>query len=115
MPYSDKMKREYYPKRRISIEEIVFFIFITIIIGTALWLLSGSPPEINAIISVTIAVAASELLIWKFVFNLDKNLNITISKLDKKTAISFIKVKEKLNYMDNKLDNINNKLDKLSK
>ncbi len=90
---------------RITIEDIVFFIFIAIIVGTSLWLMSGSPSEMNAIISIGIAVAGSELLIWKYIFNMDK-----------KTAISFaISRSEINNRFDNLDNNINKRLDKIER
>ncbi len=89
MHYSDKMAK---------LEDIILWILILIIIGIALWLLSGSPSETNALISITLFVAASELLIWKKLFNIDKN-----------TAIGFMKVK---NEMNSRFDIIENKLSK---
>ena len=88
---------------KIKIEDILFWIFIAIVIGTALWLLYGSPPEMNAIITIALGVAGSELLIWKSLF-----------KADKKTAISFMKIKNEIEknnlIINNKLDNIESKL-----
>ncbi len=84
----------------VKLEDILFWIFIMIIVGTALWLLSGSPPEMSAIITIGLAVAGSELMIWKKIF-----------EIDKKTAVSFIKLKSKI---DNKFNNIENKIDKIT-
>ena len=84
---------------KIRLEEIVFWIFIVIIIGTALWLLSGSPPKMNAIISIALAVAGSELMIWK-----------TIFKIDKKTSIGFVEVGHDIEKIR---ININNRFDKI--
>ena len=99
-----------------TIEDIIFWIFILIIIGTALWLLKGSPPEIDAIITIGIAVAGSELLIWKKIFSVEKDFNREISKIDKSITISFMKMKNDLDKMNsvinNKLNIINNKLKK---
>jgi len=92
----------------VKIEDILFWVFIAIIIGTALWLLHGSPPEMNAIITIGLAAAGSELLIWKTLFKIDKN-----------TAIGFLKAKQDLNLMENRinqtLNNINNKSDNIEK
>jgi hypothetical protein len=99
---------------KITIEDVVFWIFILIIIGTALWLLHGSPPESSAIITIGIAVAGSELLIWRTIFNNDKKNSLKLSEMDKKTAISFIKIKNEMNNrfdkIEDKLNLINNKL-----
>ncbi|MBS3075101.1 hypothetical protein J4429_01440 [Candidatus Pacearchaeota archaeon] len=99
---------------KITIEDIVFWIFILIIIGTALWLLHGSPPEMDAIIAIGIAVAGSELLIWKTIFNNHKKTSLKLSEMDKKTALSFLKIKNEMNNrfdkIEEKLNLINNKL-----
>jgi len=79
-------------KMKIKIEDIIFWIIILLIIAAALWLLSGSPPETDALISIALFVAASELLIWKKLFDIDK-----------RTAISFEKVKSELKDIKNKL------------
>jgi len=86
----------------VKIEDIFFWIFIIIIIGTSLWMLHGSLSEMSALITIGLAVASSELLIWKYVFNLDK-----------KTALGFMKMKYQIekNHLEvnNKLDSILNK------
>ncbi len=69
-----------------KIEDIIFWLLITAIVGVALWLLSGSPPETSALIAIAVFVAASEILIWKNLF-----------KIDKKTAIGFEKIKNNIN------------------
>lgn len=79
-------------KIKIKIEDIILWILVLAIVAIALWLLHGSPPEENALITVALFIAASELLIWKKLFEIDKN-----------TAIGFTKVKEKLNSIENKL------------
>ena len=80
------------------IQDILFWIIILLIILVALWLLSGSPPEINALISIALFVAASEILIWRYLFNIDK-----------KTTIGFIKMRNDVNNINNKLDILLNK------
>ena len=108
--FLDKMKKEYYPKRKIKIEDILFWMLILGIIAVALWLLHGSPTEIGALISIAVFVAASEILIWKNLFSIDKNFSLAVSHLDKKNEISFIKLK---NDMDNMLSKINNRFDSI--
>ena len=83
----------------VKFEDLIFWIFILIIVGTALWLLHGSPPEISAIITIGLSVAGSELLIWKSLFKMDKN-----------TAVGFTKIKGELSNINYKLNEINNKL-----
>ena len=79
------------PKMKIRVEDILFWIIIALIVATAIWLLSGSPPEIDALISIALFVAASELLIWKKLFSIEKN-----------TAISFTKLKSDIQEIKNK-------------
>ncbi len=84
---------------KIKIEDIMFWIIILLIIATALWLLSGSPSETSAIIAVAVFVAASEILLWKNLF-----------KIDKKTAVGFEKMK---NNIDNKFAEVHNELNEI--
>jgi len=67
---------------KVKVEDIAFWVIIALIIATAIWLLSGSPPEVNALVSIALFVAASELLIWKKLFSIEND-----------TAVSFIKLK----------------------
>jgi len=106
----DKMENEYYPVRKIKIEDIIFFIFIAIIIGTALWLLSGSPPEINAIITIGLAVAGSELLIWRFIFKVNKGTSPGFMKVKHDMEKMKIEIKNGFNNINNKLNNIQKEL-----
>jgi len=107
---------------KIKFEDIMFWIFILLIIGTALWLLHGSPPDISAIITIAVGVTGSELLIWKKIFSIEKDFNCIVSKIDKNINISFMKMKNDFDknnlMMSNKFDNfnmqINNKLDNLN-
>ncbi len=92
MLYLDKM---------VKIEDIIFWMIIIAIIAIALGLLKGSPPETNALISLALFITASELMLWKTLFKINKN-----------TPIEFIKVKNDIN---NRFDKIENKLDKLKK
>ena len=90
---------------KIRFKDIIFWLLILAIIGIALWLLSGSPTEANAIISVALFIAASEILIWKNLFNIDK-----------KTAVGFEKIRNDINIMTNDMNNrfneLNSKLEK---
>lgn len=88
------------------IENIVFWILIALIIGIAIWKLFGSPTDTAALISIALFVAASEILLWRALF-----------LIDKKTSIGFLKIKIKLtnteNNFNNKLDNLDNKLNNI--
>jgi len=81
--------------RKIKIEDIVFWFIILLMVALAIWLISGSPTDTNAIIALTVFVAASELLLWKNLFSIDK-----------KTAISFEKVKSRFDKIDYQLKEI---------
>ena len=98
LSYSNKMVKQIY-KPQIKFEDIMFWIIIAGLIGITLWMFHGSPTEIGAIIGIGTFAAASDILIWKKVFSIDKN-----------TTLGFMKVKhdiEKLNI------NINNRFDRL--
>ena len=103
MRYSDQCKMV-----KIKIEDILFWISIAAIIAISLWLLSGSPPEINALISIALFVAVSEILLWKALFNIDK-----------RTAVGFSKIKSDINNFRtniiNQLNEISNKLKNIEK
>lgn len=86
MPCSDKMK----------IEDIIFWIIMSLIVGVAIWKMIGSPIDTAALIAVTLFIAGSEILIWKALFNMDK-----------KTALGFEKIRRNI---DNKFLEVNNKL-----
>ncbi len=78
---------------KIKIEDIIFWILILIIVAIALWLLAGSPPEVNALVAIALFVATSELIIWKKLFAVEKNTAVDFAKLDKNVSISFIKLR----------------------
>lgn len=90
----------------IKIEDIIFWSLIIAIVSIALWLISGSPPEIDALITIALFVAASEMLIWRKIFSIEKNI-----------AIGFMRVKHDMNKgfsdVNNRFNTINNKLDKI--
>src|SRR3989344_2840724 len=98
-------------KIKIKFDDILFFIIIGLIVFVALWLLYGSPTLDSAVVSVGVFTATSELMLWRKYFDMDK-----------KTAVSFIKMKndvENLNKgqkeMSKKLDNVDKKLNHMDK
>lgn len=91
MLYSEQPKM-----KKIKIEDIVFWILIIVIVTIIIWILSGSPPLENSLPSLIAFLLASELLIWKAHFNMDK-----------KTAVGFMKIRNDLN---NKFNEINHRL-----
>jgi len=83
------------------LENIAFWILIALTIAVAFWMLHGSPTESGAIIAVALFVASSEILIWK-----------TIFEKDKKTAVSFEKMKNQLENIQKDIKSLLNKNDK---
>ena len=77
---------------KIKIEDIIFWIIILAIIALAIWLLAGSPTDTSAIVALVAFVAASEILLWKALF-----------KIDKKTTVGFMRLK---NDLDKKHDEL---------
>ncbi len=76
-------------------EDIAFWSIILLLIGLAFWLFKGSPTAESAIISLIVFFASSEMILWRKVFEMDKN-----------TAVSFARLKEELKYINNNLDEI---------
>jgi len=95
---------------KIKIEDILIWIFITIAVGTALWLLHGSPSETNAIITIAITFAGSELLIWKKIFEIEKKTTIGFIKIKNDFNKNNIMMNNRFDKVDNRLNNIENKL-----
>lgn len=66
-------------------EDIAFWIIICLIVGVAIWKMVGSPTDTTALIAIALFVAGSEIVIWKALF-----------KIDKKTTVSFERVRNQL-------------------
>ena len=75
---------------RFKIEDTIFWILIISAIAVILWLLKGSPTLENAIISIGLFIIGSELLLWRKIFEIDKD-----------TAISFAKLKNDIGSLNN--------------
>lgn len=80
---------------KLKAEDIVFFIVIGLMVFTALWLLSGSPTFIGALIALFVFAATSDIALWK-----------KLHQIDKSTAVGFVKVKNELEKINDKLINI---------
>jgi hypothetical protein len=85
---------------KIKPEDVMFWVLILLIVGLAIWKLVGSPTDTASLISFALFVAGSEILIWKALFGIDK-----------KTTVSFIKLKsdmdKRFTQMDNNFEKIN--------
>jgi len=77
---------------KIRMEDIIFWVLITLIVGIAIWKMIGSPTDTTALISITLFIAGSEILLWKAFFSIDK-----------KTAVGFMKLKNDIDNKHNEL------------
>jgi len=80
-----------------KIEDVIFWILIAVVVGIAIWLLSGSPTLETALISITLFVAGSEILIWRKIFSVDKD-----------TTVGFVKVRKDLEIIKSELKDMKN-------
>ncbi|MBS3088484.1 hypothetical protein J4402_01760 [Candidatus Pacearchaeota archaeon] len=80
---------------KIKLSDVIFWLIIIAIVAIAIWKLFGSPTDTSSIIAIALFVAGSELIIWKYVFNLEK-----------KTAVSFTKLKYEINKRFDTLENL---------
>ena len=87
-------------KIKIKFDDILFFIIIGLIVFVALWLLHGSPTLDSAVVSVGVFTATSELMLWRKYFDMDK-----------KTAVSFVKMKNNVENLDKGQKEMSKKLD----
>lgn len=87
---------------KIRIEDIMFWILIALIVGVAIWLLSGSPTDTSAIVAVAVFLAASEILIWKSIFKMDKRTSVGFEKVKSDIKI----LKKDLSYQLNEIKSL---------
>ena len=92
---------------KVKIENIVFWILIIIIIAIIIWKLFGSPTDLATYLSIFSIMTALIISIWKGIYNLEIKLNNKITRLDRKTSMSFMRLK-------NDLDNINKLVKRLA-
>ena len=81
----------------VKIEDIIFWLLIIGIIAVAIWMLHGSPTETNALISLAIFVAGSEILLWKALFSMDKRTAIGFERTKNDINNKFMKINSQLN------------------
>ena len=65
--------------------------------GFEFWLFKGSPTTESAIISVAVFVATSEILLWRKMFEVEKN-----------TAVSFVRMKGDITNIKNEVAHVRN-------
>ena len=95
---------------KVKLEDILIWIFIAIAIGAALWLLHGSPPEIDAVVAVGIAIGGSELLIWKKLFSVENKTSLSFLKLRSDIDKRFMHIENNFEKINIQLNSIENKL-----
>jgi len=66
--------------------DILFWILIIVGIGIILWYLFGSPDITSALIAVILFFTGSELLLWRKIFELEKDLKVEIELLKKQKS-----------------------------
>ena len=84
---------------RIKFEDVMFWIVIFATIFVILWKLHGSPSDFATIVSVGVFLLTSEILTWKKIYSMEKDV-----------ALGFMKVRHD---MDNFRIGVNNKLDRI--
>ena len=97
----------------LKIESILFWILIFLIVGIAVWMLVGSPTLEAGLVSIGLFVASSEILLWKFLFSIDKRTLVRFEKVRNKldlvrNDISLMKCD--INSVDLKINNINSNM-----
>lgn len=84
-----------YKMAKIRTEYIVFWLIILVMLSIAIWKIFGSPTDTSTLIAVIIFVSMSEILLWKAIFNMDKNI-----------AGGFTNIKNNINNINTKIDNL---------
>lgn len=104
---------------KITIEDVVFWLIILFIIGIIIWMLSGSPTLESALISIGGALISSELLLWKKFYSLDKRVALSFMKIKHDMNEGFMKIRHDIDKnnmsIKTRFDNIENKLEILIK
>lgn len=104
---------------RLKAEDIAFFILIGLILFVAFWLLHGSPLSNDALVSIAIFFASSEIFLWRKVFQVDKNTAVGFEKVKndldsfrKDMGFGFEVINTKLKNIEGRLVNIENLIKK---
>jgi len=84
--------------------DILFWIVILAALAVILWLLKGSPTLENGLISIGIFIISSEMLLWREFF-----------KIDKSTAVSFVRLKGNIDEIKSDINDLKNGQKKIIK
>ena len=79
-------------------------------IGLGIWLLIGSPTEMQAIIALAMFVGTSGIMLLKYIFVVDKKATVGFIKVKHDIDKFRIEVKNRFNNIDTKLNEITRKL-----
>lgn len=88
---------------RITIEDAMILLMIVAIVGVGLWMLVGSPSELQAIMAVAMFFGSAGLFVLKKTFSVENNFNKKLFKLDKNTSMRILKKQDVLNCLKEKL------------
>jgi len=99
---------------KLSFDDYLFWAAILTVIAIILWMLHGSPTLEQAILSVGSMVITSELMLWRKYFATDKKTTISFLKLKHEMDTNFMILRRDIKDINVKLDNIE-KLIKKSK
>lgn len=80
---------------RFTVNDVAFWIFILAAFAVILWLLSGSPTLESSLIAIGVFIMSSIIFLYRKYFEMDKS-----------TTIGFMKVKNDLDHIKNKLNSI---------
>ena len=98
---------------KIRIEDIMFWILIALIIGVAIWKLIGSPTDTATLISVALFFVGSEILLWKTFFSVEKKTAISFIKIKGEIEKQYSKVNINLNEINLDINNIKSSINKI--
>ena len=104
---------------KITSEDIVIWVLIAATLGIIIWKLFGSPSDLAVIITIGLFVIGLITTLTKKIYTVENNLTSSIHKLDEKTSLGFMKVKNEISLMqkdiNRRLDDIENLIRKNKK
>lgn len=95
--YINKMKK-------ITIEDIVFWIAILAIIGIIIWKLFGSPTDLTTLISIASLLVMSELALWKKLYTTERRVTLGFMKVRGDINLIRNDIKHHINYINQRFD-----------
>ena len=83
-------------------EKIVFWVLMLAIIGIVIWLAFGSPDFENGVLAIILFFVASEILLWKALFAVDRRASLGFERVKS----GFKEFKDRLGGMEDRLEDI---------